>query len=388
MASGRSLTSTAAIVFVATVASCGGCTRPAPGFCCLTAEDCGHFGVDEVRACSLDESCIGNQCVPTPDADMPDAATPCSLAGGHIVFATNRDGDFDIAIAYADGTGYRNLTTNAWDDTAPVFSPDGSMIAWLSNESGDTFGNELYVMRADGSGAVDVSAGYASDPRWSSDGTRLAFVTNRDGGLLKIYVVDADGSNLTNVTMGSNDASAPSWSPDDTKIVFVSTRLGSYDVFAMNADGSNPMRLIDQADTSEEPVWSPTGSQIAWVYADETSSMLWVMNANGTNAVPIAPAHPPLDWSPDGLAIAYEDLTSDVHIISPDGSADTNLTNDQMTNDDKLVGWSPDGTQLVIDTDRDGNQEVYTVGRTGTLGENISNDPGIDMGGSWARCPP
>jgi sulfatase modifying factor 1 len=51
------------------------CTKPAPGFCCLTLEDCQQFGVDEVRQCTANgDACIANQCVPAPDAaEAPDA---------------------------------------------------------------------------------------------------------------------------------------------------------------------------------------------------------------------------------------------------------------------------------------------------------------------------
>lgn len=68
---------------------CESCVRPAPGFCCLTLENCAMFDVDDVRTCEGEQVCVENQCVPVPDAVLePDAplidaaaATPPSCSG-------------------------------------------------------------------------------------------------------------------------------------------------------------------------------------------------------------------------------------------------------------------------------------------------------------------
>src|SRR5262245_38848604 len=104
-------------------AGCGGCVRNNPGFCCLTVEDCHAFDVDGSRP-GEDQGlgCVGNECVEPADASVqpdgvgPDANSACLLAGGQIVFQTDRDGDTEIALVLADGSGYRQLTFNTWAD--------------------------------------------------------------------------------------------------------------------------------------------------------------------------------------------------------------------------------------------------------------------------------
>ena len=76
----------------------------------------------------------------------------------------------------ADGAETVQLTSN-YTDTAPVWSPDVSKIAF-SRETGGT--SPIFVMNADGSGQAPYSPyspyGNATDPSWSPDGTRIAFV--------------------------------------------------------------------------------------------------------------------------------------------------------------------------------------------------------------------
>ena len=72
------------------------------------------------------------------------------------------------------------LTNSAASDVLPVWSPDGSKIAFSSNRDGK---NEIYVMDANGGNLTRLTNNLADDdvPRWSPDGRRIAFDSERDG---------------------------------------------------------------------------------------------------------------------------------------------------------------------------------------------------------------
>ena len=63
---------------------------------------------------------------------------------------------------------------------SPAWSPDGRRIAFASTRDGN---REIYVMNADGSGVTRLTDNDADDgyPSWSPDGRRIAFDSNRDG---------------------------------------------------------------------------------------------------------------------------------------------------------------------------------------------------------------
>jgi redox-regulated HSP33 family molecular chaperone len=50
-------------------------------------------------------------------------------AAGKIAFTSNRDGNIEIYVMNADGSGQTRLTTNAASDRFPAWSPDGLKIA-------------------------------------------------------------------------------------------------------------------------------------------------------------------------------------------------------------------------------------------------------------------
>src|SRR2546430_2609261 len=175
--------------------------------------------------------------------------------GGKIAFMSFRDGNWEIYLMHADGTGLVNLTNNPAQDEWPAWSPDGSRIAFITTRDGNP---EIYAVNADGSGSTRITSNpwQYFTPVWSPDGTKIAF-SGYDGSS-QIYVVNADGSNVTRLTsIGS--ASSPVWSPDGSKIAFASNGDGHGEVYLINADGSGVRNLTNNPASDFGPAWRPRG---------------------------------------------------------------------------------------------------------------------------------
>ena len=81
------------------------------------------------------------------------------------MFASDRDGDFEIYLMDTDGSNVEQLTSNGDTDEYPCWSPDGEFIAFVSRRDGNA---EIYRMRADGSAQTRITDNTVDDtwPSW------------------------------------------------------------------------------------------------------------------------------------------------------------------------------------------------------------------------------
>src|SRR5438309_1773669 len=185
--------------------------------------------------------------VETPEFSMSTAAG----LKGTIAFHSNRDGDFDIYVMNADGSGVRQLTHTTVHEFDPIWSPDGKRIAFARlDETGDF---DVIVMNADGSGAInltnnDVVHDFAG--AWSPDGKRMAIASNRDGDD-EVFIINLDGSGVTQLTHNDVRDFPTAWSPNGTQILFESNRDDDEELYVMNVDGSGVTRLTNHPGRDE-----------------------------------------------------------------------------------------------------------------------------------------
>ena len=260
-----------------------------------------------------------------------------------IAFTTDRDGNREIYVMNADGTGQTPLTNNGANDRDPAWSPDGTKIAFNSLRDGAW---EVYMINADGANPVNLTdnAAIDLDPLWSPDGTKIAFSSGRDGGAYEIYVMNADGTGQARLTNNSASDIAASWSPDGTRIVFYSERDGNREIYVMDADGANPLNLTNNPATDSAPYWSPDGTKIAFHSdRDHPDQEIYVMDADGTNQI--------------------------------------RLTNNSGT--DYVASWSPDCTRIVFGSGRDGNIEIYVMDANGANPTRLTTNAATDEVPHW-----
>lgn len=245
----------------------------------------------------------------------------------------------NIFMSDAAGAEQRQLTFGKKHDNSPRFSPDGNMLAFISDRSGE---RQIWVLDLVHGGearqVTDLRYG-ATGPVWSPDGTKLAFTSrftagedpdvlhkvrtpkekeeeekNRreaplvverlryksndamgfvDGKTSHLWVVDASGGTPMCLTDGDFDHSSPEWSPDGTTIAFSANRdrdtdiNPSYaDIYSVPATGGTIKRLTETVGPATSPKYSPCGSKIAYVghlaeYLGATLARVWIVDADG-----------------------------------------------------------------------------------------------------------
>ena len=257
-----------------------------------------------------------------------------------IVFASNRDGDWDIYSMDLNGNNLLQLTDHPASDGAPACSPDGRRIAFRSDRGGPP---DLYAMDSDGNNVLRLtnSNSHESRPSWSPDGTKIAFSSFCENNC-DIFTVDADGENRTRLAQHDMDDVVPSWSPDGSKIAFASLPPGvimfaAYHIFVMNADGTGRRNLTGNTDLMGN--FFPT-------------------------------------WSPDGRKIAFDSQRNfiyDIYVITAEGKKLERLTDGEGNNSRPV--YVRDGKRIAFESDRDGDYNIYLMDTNGGNAVKLTRTP-------------
>jgi Tol biopolymer transport system component/imidazolonepropionase-like amidohydrolase len=315
----------------------------------------------------------------------------------------------------ADGGAAKRILEDGYDAHLPSWSPDGKQIAFQAYRSSTW---AIWTVGIDGSGLRQVTSSPFDDrePHWSPDGARIAFASDRSGNY-DVWTVTLATGELRQVTTNAANDYQPAWTPDGRSIAFASDRRDRPGVYAVTTDEAHAERWLDSVAGARSPSLGPDGSTVAAVgagarlmagqkdIADRSEDVFpfrprWVSAtellytadgkikrrpaAGGASRViefsadvsftraaftpkrhaftPQGPqpvrgyTHPAI--SPDGTRVAFAAL-GDLWLMGVTGGQATpeRLTNDVFFDTEPV--WSPDGSQLLFSTDRDGPMDLW-----------------------------
>ncbi|HEX7127265.1 MAG TPA: hypothetical protein VF406_16020 [Thermodesulfobacteriota bacterium] len=277
-----------------------------------------------------------------------------------------RDGD--IYTVAPDGTGLARLTDTPEPESAPVFSPDGRMVAFV--RAGDVF-----VIGADSGGEVNLSRHAAGDrdPVFGPDGLQVAFVSDRDGNE-EVYLVGVDGSGLRNLTNHPDADTDPAFSPDGRLVAFASARDGQVHLVPAAGGESRP---LTGCGACTDPVFGPRGDRVAVSHLGEEG--VWLFDLEGRlvgTSVPFGgdQSAGAKAFTPDGTGVVYaahdyddEPPNSNVYRMGADAASLEPLTRDPAEEFGPVV--SPDGRRVAFTraaTETGADPEVVVIDLDGS----------------------
>ncbi len=176
-------------------------------------------------------------------------------------------------------------------------------------------------------------------------------------------------------------------------IAFTRESGGNWDIYSTIdvGSGANLKRLTTSPAMDSEPAWSPGGDRIAFSVVDQQGfSNVYVMRPDGsdqTNLTNADQANPSDNtkptWSPDGSRIAFQHMEPhgnwEIWTMKSDGSDRRLLTPaiDAAGADtsDYAPAWSPKGDEIAFTRSSPAGQDIYVVPATGGTPVNLTNAP-------------
>ena len=272
----------------------------------------------------------------TPPPTVTPVSQPTEPHSERIIFTCTR-GDYNhLCMINKDGSNLQRLSDIDANDYYPSFNPGGNSVLFASNRNG-VF--DIYLMIFSERQLVQLTdhVGNVISPDFSPDGRRIVFANRTADGPTSIWMVNSNGLNAHLVYAGPNTIVATQWSPDGETIAYAMS-IGipnDYEIFAMDVNGKNHRRISQGLLGIGGSIdWSPN-SRYLLVYAGPVGDKdIFQINVatgdytqltdGGNNAA--------ASYSPDGQYIAFNSLRNndqaDIYIMNADGSKLRQFTSD------------------------------------------------------------
>ncbi|MFC1565881.1 TolB family protein [Candidatus Neomarinimicrobiota bacterium] len=236
-------------------------------------------------------------------------------------FGDNTFHDSEICLINSDGSGYQRITNNTWLDAYPSWSPDGTMILFLSWQDYPNNTLDIFVMDANGTNLLELyDSGYHdADCSW----TNSQIVFTREG---QVWIMDDNGTNarqVTNYEFAGQQGNAnlplgdydPRLNPSGTVICFDrmiddQSTSGNYNFYTININGTSETPITNTGWQQFMAEWSHAGDRLLFMVAAKGGGGIYdmyTMNPDGSNLSNITPADWPAEFLCSHGIYSYDD---------------------------------------------------------------------------------
>ncbi len=248
---------------------------------------------------------------------------PSTSRTGDDVVYTKDDSDYDVVEIPLRGGPVRAIFESSRNETDPVWSGDGGLLAHVTNRTGQ---DEIWVRAREGrldDRPIVTQRNFDDDdqtvmlnaPSFSPDGQRIAFLRTGKHPIwpLRVWYSAVAGGKASPLLPIAHVAyqGAPSWSPDSQWIAFAEWTDDKWRLVKVRVGSDERAELRTDGVPNATPKWSPAGDWITW----ESAQGFMLVSADGTRQRVLSTdqwhAH---TWSRDGSEIVGIRETDDYRL--------------------------------------------------------------------------
>ena len=256
--------------------------------------DFGGVGIRDLYIISSD----GGEPIRLTEHPLNDGSPMWSADSRKIYFSTGMFFDSSIAEVDIETREIRRVRSGGGNLS---LSPDGGMFVLTRNtkpNDDDQSNSDIYVapMGAGEARLLTPSTFNALDsaPVWSPDGQTIAFISDRNG-FNNLGVIDVATGATRMLLTEDIEHSEPRWSPDGEWISFTKNLDYQYHIFKIPAEGGEALQLTQRGgvnggssatgQTRGDHMWHPDGQRIVYYHSDPAmTGDVWIMSDSGDNA--------------------------------------------------------------------------------------------------------
>jgi tricorn protease len=298
--------------------------------------------------------------------------------GTRIAFTGEYDGNVDVFVMPAEGGVPQRLTWHPAADVALGWTPEGKRVLFTSGRTAYSRFNELFTVGLEGGLEEKLPLPMGNEASFAADGKRLAYVPigrafaawkrYRGGRATPIWIADLADSRIEKVPRQDSNDFNPMWVGD--KVYFLSDRSGPVSLFAYDAKAKKVARVLPNDGLD---IKSASAGPGVLVYEQFGSLNLYDLKSGQTSRVPVTAAGDFPEVRPRYVTVgnrltnpslspnaarAVFEARGEIFTVPAEKGDPRNLTQTTGVMEREPV-WSPDGKTIAYFSDESGEYELH-----------------------------